>query len=325
MAARRAWAGAIRSPADVRRILADVNAEGLEKANTTALAHAVQPAEEVELAPDASRLLPAPPDLASLLPWPGLRRGATIAVTGTTSTLMRTLAAGMKDGAWAAVVGMPAFNALAAYELGVPVDRLALVADPGPDWFTAVAALIDGVGLVVVAMPEAAEKTVRLLQARARQRGSVLILTHPWPGSDVVITATRRRWAGLGAGRGRLKQLTVQLTAGGRGKAARPRTATVTFGELAPLRIPPPPPGLYPNRPGGLKSPLWQHITPNDPPTDAWTGLETALPRHRKRRFGPGTTLSAASKQLPKRAVSDTGASPATGEQPEHSAVPSNP
>ena len=92
------WAGAIRSRDDVRRVLADVNTTGLTRANTTALAEAVRPAEDTQLELDGSKLLPAPPELAPLLPWPGLRRGATIAVTGTTSTLMLMLAAGMGQG-----------------------------------------------------------------------------------------------------------------------------------------------------------------------------------------------------------------------------------
>ncbi|MGK5682401.1 hypothetical protein [Actinoplanes sp. URMC 104] len=284
MAARRAWAGAIQSPADVRRILAGVNAAGLERANTTALAHAVQPAEEFELAPDASKLLPCPPGLAPLLPWPGLRRGATITVTGSTSVLMHTLAAAMRDGAWAAVVGMPAFSPLAAHELGVPLDRLALIPEPGPDWPTIVGALIDGVDLVVVACPVPVEGVVRSLQARARQRGTVLIPTSVWPGVDVAITAGGRTWDGLGDGNGRLKRQTLQLQATGRGRAARPRTTTLQLGEPGkPLRIPPPPPGLY-DEPLRHDAPLWQHVQPNDPPEDAWTGLETALPRPGKRR-----------------------------------------
>ncbi len=287
MAERRTWTGAIQSAADVQRILATVNAEGLTRANTTALAEAARPAEQTELQPDASKLLPAPPELAPLLPWPGLRRGATVAVTGSTSTVLLTLAAGMQQGAWAAVVGMPAFSALAAHEHGIPLDRLALIPDPGPDWPTIVAALIDGVELIVVNMPDVAEKTVRSLQARARQRGAVLIPTSAWPTCDVVITATGQQWAGLGNGRGRLKQHTVDLSAGGRGRAARPKTATVVFGGIPQLRIPPPPPELMADEPGQPEPPVWADLRPNDPPRDAWTALEEQVPstaRARKRR-----------------------------------------
>jgi hypothetical protein len=279
------WAGAIQSPADVRRILDSVNTTGLEKANTTALAAVARPAEDFELQPDASKLLPAPPELEPLLPWPGLRRGATIAVTASTSLLMHTLAAAMRDGSWAAVVGMPAFGPLAAHEAGVPLDRLALIPDPGPDWPTIVGALIDGVDLVVVATPAPAESVVRSLQGRARQRGAVLIPTTAWPGADVTIGVTERAWTGLDHGRGRLKQQHLTLEATGRGRAARPRTTKLSLGVPdGPVRIPPPPPGLIPDEQDGPESPLWARLEPNDPPRDAWTGLEQQIPLPGKKR-----------------------------------------
>ena len=84
------------------------------------------------------------PAVAGLLPWPGgIRRGATVAAVGSTSLIMVLLATVMAAGSWASVVGMPAFGALAAAEVGVPLERLALVPDPGPDWPAVVSALID--------------------------------------------------------------------------------------------------------------------------------------------------------------------------------------
>ena len=279
MAERRPWAGAIQSRDDVRRVLADVNRAGLTRANTTALAVAVRPAEHTDLTQDASKLLPAPPELTPVLPWPGLRRGATIAVTGSTSTLMRTLAAGMADGGWAAVVGMPQFGVLAAADHGVPLDRLALVPQPSPDWPTVVAALIDGIDLVVVAAPAGvADGTVRSLQARARQRGAVLLPVTVWPGADVVIEATSRRWEGVGRGHGRLRRQVLELRSTGRGKAARPQTTTVTFGQLPELRIPAPTPGLYDTQPTGSESPPRHQPERHEPPADAWADLQQAAP-----------------------------------------------
>lgn len=282
MAERRAWTGAITSADDVRRL---VNDGGLTRATVSALAEAVRPADDVEYRPDASRLLPCPPELAGLLPWPGLPRGSTITVSGSHSVLQLLLAAGMSQGAWAAVVGLPSFGILSAAELGVPVDRLALVPDPGPEWPTVVGALIDGVDLVVVHAPgQVAEKTVRSLQARARQRGAVLLTTSVWPSTDVQITTASRRWSGLERGRGRLKSQRLELTAAGRGKAARPRTATLTVGvPTEPLRIPPPP-AEHRTEPTTRESPLWQHVVPNDPPADAWSDLQPRTLGVRTRR-----------------------------------------
>ncbi|GAA0494103.1 hypothetical protein Ade02nite_20700 [Paractinoplanes deccanensis] len=290
MAERRPWAGAISSPDDVRRVLDAVNRDGLTRANTTALAEVIRPAEQTEVGPDASKLLPAPPGLAPLLPWPGLRRGATIAVTGSASVLMQLLAAGMRDGGWAAVVGCPTFGVLAAAEAGVPVDRLALIHDPGPDWPTVVAALLDGVDLVVVGNTgPVAEKTIRGLQARARQRGAVLLSFAPtsqptWPGCDVAMSVTSRRWAGLERGRGRLKRQTLDLAATGRGKAARGSKATITVGvPVTPLVIPPPPAGQH-AEPTTRESPLWRTVEPNNPPADAWADLQPPALAARKRK-----------------------------------------
>ena len=230
MADERAWVGAIQSPADVRRVLAEANAAGLQRAGTAALAQAVVPARDTEVGGDAAGVLPAPAQLRALLPWPGLRRGATIAAVGSASVLLLLLGAAMREGSYAAVVGVPQLGALAAaQDYEIPLDRLALVPNPGPDWPTVVGALLDGVDLVVVATPGGvADGTVRSLQARARQRGAVLIPTSVWPGCDVVIEVAARRWEGLGQGRWRLRRQHLELRAAGRGRAAQPRTAAVT-------------------------------------------------------------------------------------------------
>uniref|UniRef100_UPI0005581158 hypothetical protein n=1 Tax=Actinoplanes subtropicus TaxID=543632 RepID=UPI0005581158 len=69
-ASRSTWAGAIRTADDVRRLLDDTNTAGTT--NLTALARAVQHAAEVELRPDATRLLDVDNRLKPLLPWPGI-------------------------------------------------------------------------------------------------------------------------------------------------------------------------------------------------------------------------------------------------------------
>ena len=80
------WTSAVRSRDDVQLLIDDVNRRGLARATVTALAEAVRPADDTTPTPDASRLLPAPEALHGLLPWPGgLRKGATVAVTGSRS------------------------------------------------------------------------------------------------------------------------------------------------------------------------------------------------------------------------------------------------
>jgi hypothetical protein len=224
------WAGAIRSAADAERVLADVNAAGVGRNTTGTLARAVHRADEVELRLDATRLLGIDDRLAPLLPWPGIPRGSTIGVVGSMSLLMLLLASATEHG-FAAAVGMSAFGALAAAELGVTTSRLALVPSPGPDWPQVVATLIDGVALVAVEVAgPVADGTVRSLQARAREKGCILVPTTRWPAANVTLEVTGRRWEGLGQGSGRLRRQHLEVCASGRGAAARPRKATVTIG-----------------------------------------------------------------------------------------------
>ena len=129
------------------------------------------------------RTLQVLPALESLLPDAGLRRGSTVAVApaepgpfGATSVLLALLAGASVAGSWCAVVGMPSLGLVAAAELGIALDRLALVPDPGPDWPAVVAALLDGIDVVAAAPPGPVSAPLAgRLAARVRQRGSVLV------------------------------------------------------------------------------------------------------------------------------------------------------
>jgi hypothetical protein len=102
------------------------------------------------------------------------------------------------------------------------------VPNPGPEWPTVVAALIDGVDVVVAAVPGPVSASIASrLAARARQRGCVLVAFGRWGGADVTLQVARSMWEGLGAGHGRLRRREVTIAARGRGAAARPRELTV--------------------------------------------------------------------------------------------------
>jgi len=170
-----------------------------------------------------------PPPLVPILPE-GLRRGGTTVVTGSTSLVLAMLAHACAGGAWAAVVGQPTIGLLAASQAGVSLDRLAVVPRPGLEAPTVVAALLDGVDVVVVG-PEVAlsDAERRTLSARARDRGSVLLSTTDWPGAGVVLTVESGRWTGIDAGEGRLRTHEIRLVRTGRGSAAVPRALDLTL------------------------------------------------------------------------------------------------
>jgi len=180
-------------------------------------------------------VLPVLPELTGLLPNRGLRRGTTVAVStgrpapsGGTSLVLALLAEASRSGSWCAVVGVPDLGMVAAAELGIALDRFALVPRPGPEWATVIAALIDGIDIVVTTVPTSVSASVASrLAARARQRGSVLVPYGRWAGADVTLQVTRGVWEGLGPGRGRLHRREVTVSACGRGSAGRPKKVRI--------------------------------------------------------------------------------------------------
>jgi len=157
-----------------------------------------------------------------LLPEGALHRGDTLVVTGSTSLVLALVARASRVGAWGAVVGLPGVGVLAAQQVGIELDRLALVPQPGPDAPTVLAALIDGVDLVIIGAGVAlGDSDRRRLMARARERGAVLLSTVRWPGASLVLTAEPAGWTGLGAGHGHLRSHRWTVTRSGRGGADR--------------------------------------------------------------------------------------------------------
>lgn len=191
------------------------------------LAQLVEQTRPVSLAGD--HVLPVVPALQPLLPA-GLRRGTTITVQGSMLLALTVLAGPSAAGSWCAAVGLPSLGLVAAAEAGITLAKLALVADPGPpsEWATVTAALLDALDVVLVRPPAHLKQgDARRLMARARERGAVLVAAGPWgaDGADVRLSVEVLGWDGLGCGHGRLEARRVRVTAGGRGAAARPRSA----------------------------------------------------------------------------------------------------
>ena len=127
---------------------------------------------------------------------------------GLTSAALALVAASSAAGSWCAAVGMPALGAVAAAELGLDLARFALVPAAGPQWATVTAALLDALDIVMVQPPFRVQSAdARRLSARARERGSVLLVMEPgcrarWPTAgtspDVVSVSG---WAARAAAR----------------------------------------------------------------------------------------------------------------------------
>ena len=177
------------------------------------------------------RLLTVPEALAPLFPDGGLRRGSTVMIQpgpapGATTLALAVAVAASQTGSWCAAVGLPTLGLVMAAGLGVCLERLALVPDPGSRWPVVAAALVDAVDLVVLRPSGRCQPgDARRLAARARERGAVLIPVGPgWPGgADLRLTVLAGVWEGLGQGHGNLRTRMALVAAEGRGAAARER------------------------------------------------------------------------------------------------------
>jgi hypothetical protein len=169
-------------------------------------------------------LLPVLPALRDLLPGGGLHRGSVV-TSGDWGLLALALTAGaVVDGAWCAIVGVPAAGLRAAAEAGLELDRVLLVSEPGPSWPQVVSSLLDGFDIVLLRPPDQlSAQSRRRLEAMARRHGSVLVVAGDWPGAQSRLLVTEAQWIGVGAGHGRLRARKAQVIASGRGAGERPR------------------------------------------------------------------------------------------------------
>lgn len=177
------------------------------------------------------RTLPMLEGLGAVLPG-GLRAGATYSVTGSTSLALALLAGPSREGAWCGALGLPHLGTEAAAALGIELDRLVLVPDPGTRWLTVAAAMADVLGVIVAAPTHVAPSDASRLAARLRQRESTLIVLGPWPQADAVLHATVSTWTGLGRGHGHLTNRRLRVETTPRGGRARSRDITLGSGPV---------------------------------------------------------------------------------------------
>lgn len=152
-----------------------------------------------------------------------LRSGAAHSIESR-SLALTCLGAAMPRGAWGAIVGMPDLGIEAARDLGVPMDRIALVPHPGRSWLDVVASLAEAMPVVLAVSPGRVTPTeAARLAARLRQASSTLLVEGPWPNAATVVRQVRAEWQGLSGGDGRIAagSLVVEAASGGAPRMAR--------------------------------------------------------------------------------------------------------
>jgi hypothetical protein len=198
------------------------------------------------VAASRTRLLPVLPPLAGLLPDGALRRGTSLVVddlpgratdgvavgAGALTLALALVAGASRAGSWCGLVGLDGLGVVAARDLGVDLDRVAVVPRPGAAWAEAAAALVDGLDLVVLVPPFAPRgSAARRLVARARERGAVLVVVPGRAGwtepADVRLGVDGATWRGAGAGDGHLTGCRTVVVSGGRRSAAAGRRAAL--------------------------------------------------------------------------------------------------
>jgi len=184
----------------------------------------------------AERSLPVVPALGDLFPG-GLLRGTTVEVggpagaypevggpAGASSLLLALMAAASQAGSWCAVVAVEDLGPVAAAEVGLDLGRVALVPRVPPErWPVTVSGLLDALDIVAARPPpRLGVGEARRLSARAKERGSILLVAGSWrEGADVRLKVVGARWEGVGAGQGHLRRRLVVVEAAGRGAFAR--------------------------------------------------------------------------------------------------------
>jgi len=217
----------------------------------------------------SERVLPVCEPLGPLFSGAGIQRGSLVGVSGAGGvTLLLSLLVGpLAQGSWAAVVGLPDLGLEAAAAMGVDLRRIALVPDPGSSWTAVVAVLLDALDLVVVRPPgHCRPGDARRLAARARERGSVLVVTGggpAWPERpDLELAVEADGWEGLGSGEGTLRRRPARVVVSGRRGGGRPRSMTCW--------LPGPDGRLAARRAKG--EPILEPVTPVAPEPVAWAG-----------------------------------------------------
>ena len=185
----------------------------------------------VELAP------PSPAPLSALLPGGDLPVGAAVSVGNSASLVGWLLGATQRD-RWVALVGWPELSSVALAEAGVDLEHLVVVPDVGGHAAAVLAALLDGVEIVVAgpgARLTASER--RRLLARARQRATTILSPAPWEGAALLLDVQQSRWSGPDHGAHWLRETHLGVVRRSRADGAGARFDITRHGTTAPTAL----------------------------------------------------------------------------------------
>jgi hypothetical protein len=180
---------------------------------------------------------PEPAPLAALLPDGDLPPGAAVTVRDSASLMCWLLGATQRD-RWVALVGWPELSPLALAEAGVDLERVVVVPDVGGRAAAILAALLDGVE-IVVAGPHAATTASdrRRLLARARQRAATILSPASWEGAALVLNVEQARWSGPDHGDYCLREARLSVVRQSGADGAGTRFEVVRHGTTAPTAL----------------------------------------------------------------------------------------
>ena len=204
--------------------------------------------QQLDTKPQVVERLAVADDVRELLPDSGLVRGRIVRCSGDAglSLALSLCSLATQQGSWLGVVGVEHLGLLAAVEHGVALERTVLVHPPktSREWSITVAAAIEGLDLLIVAVPERLSvNDARRVQTRLQSRRAVMIIvdntvlsqSRSMNGSneaqqflaDVVLDTKTKSWSGVDKGAGYLQHRDVRIRVSGR-RVARERNYLVT-------------------------------------------------------------------------------------------------
>ena len=204
--------------------------------------------QQLNTKPQVAERLAVADDVRELLPDSGLVRGRIVRCSGDAglSLALSLCSLATQQGSWLGVVGVEHLGLLAAVEHGVALERTVLVHPPktSREWSITVAAAIEGLDLLIVAVPERLSvNDARRVQTRLQSRRAVMIIVDNTVLSqsrsmnglneaqqflaDVVLDTKTKSWSGVDKGAGYLQHRDVRIRVSGR-RVARERSYLVT-------------------------------------------------------------------------------------------------